>query len=184
MSRSLRWLAVALVATTATIAIAQTGMFPPTPAHRQMAREAGVWEADVKMWMAPEDVPMSSQAVETNEMLGDYWLESKFEGEFGGQKFVGKGMTGYDPAAKKFVGTWCDTMTPYLTTTEGDYDVETHTLTMMGASRDPATGEMTKSKITTKYVDDDAKVMTMYGPVPDEDGQWWKMMEITYKRKK
>lgn len=174
--------AVAVAAGLPLFAVAQSGVISPTESHKQMMREAGEWTADVKMWMAPDSEPVASKGTETIEKSGDYWLLSTFTGDVGGQKFVGKSVMGYDPTTKKYVGTWFDTMTPYLTKMEGEYDVATHTLTMMAEGRDPATGETTKSKMVTMYLDDDTKTFEMYGPVPGQDGEWWKMMEVNYKR--
>lgn len=177
-----RCVLLAVACSAATAAVAQPGMFPVTEAHKQMAREAGVWSADVKLWMGPDADPVSSKGQEKNEMLGDYWLVSTFTGETVGQKFTGKSLLGYDPQSKKFVGTWCDTMTPYMTKMEGDYDVQKHALTLIGEGRDPATGEISKSKMVTTYIDENTKKFEMFGPAPGADGQWWKMLEISYKR--
>ena len=56
---------------------------------------------------------MESKGIEKNELLkGGLWLISRFEGEVVGTPFTGIGTFGYDPAEKKYVGTWVDTMTP------------------------------------------------------------------------
>ncbi|MBA3482029.1 MAG: DUF1579 family protein, partial [Pirellulales bacterium] len=52
----------------------------PTKQHAEMAREVGVWDADVSMWEQPDAEPMKSKGVETNAMLGKMWLMSSFEG--------------------------------------------------------------------------------------------------------
>ncbi|MBX3425761.1 MAG: DUF1579 domain-containing protein [Pirellulales bacterium] len=167
----------------AALAVAQSGMVPASPAHKQMARDVGQWEGEFKMWMDPAADPIVSKATETSKMLGDYWLQTEFSGEIGDQKFAGRGMLGYDPESKKFVGTWCDTMTPYMSIGEGEYDVDKHALTMTYKARDPMTREMQSSKMVTTFVDDDTKQAVMYS-APDDAGKSWKMMEITYKRKK
>ena len=53
-------------------------------------------------------------------MTGGLWVLSKFEGDFGGMKFEGRGQFGYDPIKKKYVGTWIDSMSPTLSVLEGN----------------------------------------------------------------
>ena len=156
----------------------------PTDQHKELKTEVGTWDAEVSMWPSPDAEPMKSKAVETNEMFGDFWLASKFEGDFGGMKFQGHMMLGYDPAKKKYIGTWTDTMSPYLTTMEGDYDEATHTSTMIGTGTHWETGKPEKSKMVTVYESDDAKTFTMYMADPKAEGEWIKHMEIKYKRRK
>ena len=84
-----------ICASLAIVMLLLTGLAPaedyakPTKFHDAMEHEVGVWDADVSLWMEPGGDPQQSKAVETNEMLGKMWLLSKFEGEFGGQKFEG-----------------------------------------------------------------------------------------------
>lgn len=156
----------------------------PTEHHKEMARDAGVWDADVTMWMEPDAEPMKSKAVETNKMVGDMWLLSEFEGEFGGQKFSGRGAFGYDPIKKKYIGGWIDSMSPFMQKMSGEYDVDTHTLTMMGETVDVRTGKPITTKMVTRYKSHDEKVFEMHMPVEGEDGEYYKSMEIKYTRRK
>jgi hypothetical protein len=156
----------------------------PTKEHEAMAEDVGKWDADVSMWMSPDAEPMKSKAVETNEMMGKLWLISKFEGDFGGEKFEGASATGYDPVKKKFVGTWVDTMSPFPMSLEGEYDEGSKTLTMMGEGTDHMTGKPCKMKMVTKYAGDDKKTFTMYGEGKDGGEKWQKTMVIEYTRRK
>ncbi len=175
-----RFLACAALLVGAAVASAQA---PPQPQqeHQEMAREAGVWTATTKMWQDPSAEPEVGKATETNTMLGGMWLISKFDGEFGGMPFTGHSQMGYDPAAKKYVGTWIDTMSPYLMTMEGEYNAADHTLTMLTKSTDCMTNEPCEGKLVTKYTDDDHKTFTMYMKKGDE---YQKSLEIEYTRQK
>jgi hypothetical protein len=65
----------------------------------------GTWEATMNV------MGMDAKGTMVYKMeLGGLWLTSNFEGEFGGMKFTGKGIDGYDPMKKKYVGTWVDSM--------------------------------------------------------------------------
>jgi len=155
-----------------------------TAEHQALASEVGVWDADTKFWMAPDTPPMASKAVETNTMLGGTWLISEFKGDMGGMVFLGHGQFGYDPVAKKFVGTWIDSMSPYLSVMEGSMDEANQVLTMMSKSRDARTGKENITKMVTTYIDEDHKTFGMFSPVEGKEGEWWKMMEISYTRQK
>ena len=182
-SRRLMSLAVVTCVAVAA-AVAQEGqpaLPQPSPEHEQMAREAGTWSADVKMWPAPGAEPMLSKATEKNTMLGKFWLVSEFQGDFGGMEFTGHGQFGYDPIAKKCVGTWIDSISPFMQKMEGNYDVKTHTLTMNTEGMDFTTGKVMRGKNITTYIDNDTKKFEMFAPGPD--GQEFKVMEIMYKRK-
>jgi hypothetical protein len=156
----------------------------PGPEHEQMARDAGVWDAEMSMYGAPDAEAVTSKGVETNEMFGKIWLLSKFEGDVMGTPFSGRSQMTYDPVKKQYVGTWIDTMAPVMLTMSGTYDVATHTLTMMMEGTDAMTGQPGKWKSVTRYIDEDTKEFQMLAPVEGQDGQWWKMMEIKYKRRK
>lgn len=181
LRRPITFSTLALLAMTP-LAMAAENFMTPTKHHNEMARDVGVWDAEVSMWMEPESEPVKSKAVETNKMLGKMWLLSEFEGSFGGEKFSGRGAFGYDPIKKKYVGGWIDTMSPFMMKMEGDYDVETHTLTMLGEGTDCMTGKACKSKIITRYESEDSKTFEMHGQ--GEDGKWFKTMEAKYTRRK
>ena len=159
-------------------------LLTPTKQHEEMAREAGVWDAESTMWMTPDAEPVASKGVETNRMLGKMWLTSEYEGDMAGQKFTGRMQLGYDPLKKKYVGTWIDSISPFMFTMEGDYDATTHTLTLMMNGTAGMTGKPETAKNITRYIDNDTKVFEMHMPVEGQDGKWWKMMEIKYKRRK
>ena len=169
---------VALFLFSAGSAWAQPG---PTPEHKILQKDVGTWDAIVKVWPQPGAEPMESRGTETNELLGGMWIVSKFEGKMDDMPFSGTGVFGYDPAEKKYVGTWVDSMSPSLSIVKGDYDSATKTMTTTGDMRDPASGAVTTTKQISRYLDDDTRVFEMQ--VPGEGGTYWKMMEIQYKRR-
>ena len=176
--------AVALVSLAGAAGAQEPPLLTPTQQHEEMAREVGVWDAESTMWMTPDAEPVASKGVETNRMVGKMWLISEYEGDMMGQKFTGHAQLGYDPLKKKYVGTWIDSIGPFMFTLEGDYDVATHTITMMMTGIGAMTGKHETAKNITRYIDYDTKVFEMHMPVEGQDGKWWKMMEIKYKRRK
>lgn len=161
-----------------------TAQAPPQAGeqHQGLANEVGIWDAETKIWMAPGMDPMTSKATETNKMLGKMWLISEFKGDMAGMPFTGQGQFGYDPAAKKYIGTWIDTFSPYLSVMEGT--MEGNKLTMISKGRDAMTGKETITKMVSTYTDEDHKTFEMFSPVEGKDGEWWKMMEVSYTRRK
>ena len=94
-------------------ALAQMPPMPtPGPEHEMLRKDVGTWDATVEMFMAPGAPPEVSKGTETVTMMGGFWQITEFKSEMMGQPFEGRGATGYDPAKKKYVGTWVDTMTP------------------------------------------------------------------------
>ena len=155
---------LAAVTSGATIAHAQFPSAEVTKEHKILKRDVGVWDAEMKLWMAgPDQDPMVSKGVERNRMLGETWILSNFTADLGGQEFKGHGQFGYDTKKKKFVGTWVENMSTNISTMEGTYDEAKGELTMFSMGIDPATGKETKSKSVSKYVDDNcAAVHDLY----------------------
>jgi hypothetical protein len=153
----------------------------PTEQHKIFKKDVGTWDASIKVWHAPNTPAIESKGSEKNELLGDgFWLLSRFEGKIGDIPFSGAGTFGYDPVEKKYIGTWVDTMTPYMMTLKSDYDAAKKTMTGTGESRDPISGKIMKSKHITRLIDDDTKVFEIHMDGPN--GKEYKMLEITYKR--
>jgi hypothetical protein len=148
----------------------------PGPEHQKLKDLEGTWDALVKMG------PDESKGVVTYKMdLGGLWLVSDFQGEFGGMKFTGKGLDGYDPAKKKYVSVWVDSFSTSPVLSEGTYDKDGKVLTMAGEGPGPD-GQPMKYRMTTERKDKDMLVWTMFSPGPD--GKEAPMMSITYKRRK
>ena len=164
---------------------AQEGMPPapkPGPEQAVLKQDEGSWDATVETFMAPGAPPMTSKGVETNVMgCGGLCLITDFKGEMGpGQAFQGHGTSVWDPAKKKYVGTWTDSMSSGIAMGESTYDAATKTMTgsMEGAD---ATGKVSKMKSVVEYKDAGTRVFTMYMTGPD--GKEVPGMRITYKKK-
>jgi hypothetical protein len=112
--------------------------------------------------------------------LGGFWLLVEYTGDFGGDKFEGKGATGYDMTKKKYVTAWIDSMGPTLMVMEGSFDKEGKTYTEAGEGPGPD-GKPQKMKSVYEFKDDDNMVFTMYNVADGKDQEAFK---ITYKRKK
>jgi hypothetical protein len=152
----------------------------PTKEHKALQFDVGTWDATMRIWEKPGADPIESKAVERNVMVGSFWLLTRFDGSIGPMKFSGAGTFGFDPTEKKFVGTWVDSMNPYMLTMKGEYDESTKTLTMLGENREPD-GKMHKSKEISRRIDENTRHFELH--MQGDDGNFFKMMEIDYKRR-
>ena len=103
------WLAcvVVLLVITGMVRVSQAQFSPPevTKQHEVLKQDVGVWDAEMKLWMAPGQEPMTSKGVERNRMMGGLWLISSFTVDLGGETFQGRGQFGYDSKKGKYIGT-------------------------------------------------------------------------------
>lgn len=151
----------------------------PTVEHQKLNEFVGVW--DVTLDMGTEDQPAKSKGTcVRRQPLGGFWLVDKFQAQVMGQNFSGLGTTGYDPAKKKYVGTWIDSLAPSVMVTEGSFDKTGKILTMSGLAPD-ATGKLVMNRTVTTIKDKNTHVFQMFAPGPD--GKELTMLTITYKRR-
>ena len=155
----------------------------PGEQHKKLDAFAGTFDAKLKMWMDPSKPPEESTGkAESKWVLGNRYLEQRYEGTFMGQPFSGLGYTGYDNVGKKYFMTWMDTASTGAMEMTGKWDAAGKVMTFTGTVLDPMTGK--PSKITEKVTvaDNDHHMFEMWGP--DPTGKNYKMMEVHYTRVK
>lgn len=153
----------------------------PGAAHRKLDPLAGKFTVKSKMWMDPSKPPQESSGTsERTWVMGNRYLEERFQGEYGGQPFTGVGMFGYDNVTKKYFGSWYDSMSTSLTTTKGT--MAGNTIKYKGMMSDPMAGKEVPYTMTYKLVNNDTQTVEMWGAGPD--GKQMKWMEMTYTRVK
>jgi len=154
----------------------------PGEGHKMLDGMAGTWDTKVTSWMAPGAPPMVSGGTSENSwILGGRYMQEKATGSFMGQAFNGIGLTGYDNAKKQYVGSWVDNMGTGIMTQTGS-TTDGKVWNFKGSSTDPMSGKDMPSEMKVTVTDKDHHTMEMWGPGPD--GKMFKMMEITYTRKK
>jgi hypothetical protein len=153
----------------------------PGPEHQILVAGAGTWDAELQMAM-PDGTTMAAKGVQVDTVgCGGLCLITDFKADMMGMPFAGHGITTWDPAVKKYVGAWSDSMSVGLSTTEGTYDAATKTMTSWMATRDMA-GNPAKTRSVDAQPDPDHKSMTMFMTGPD--GKEAQGMKITYTRRK
>jgi hypothetical protein len=164
---------------------APQGMPPmpkPGPEHEMLKEDVGTWDAVVETFM-PGAPPQTSKGVETDTLgCGGLCLITDFTGEMmPGMTFHGHGTSAWDPAKKKYVGSWTDSMSAGIAFGESSWDPASRT--MIGYMEGPdMSGNVVKTKSVVEYKKPGSRVFTLYGPGPD--GKDATMMRITYTRRK
>jgi len=154
----------------------------PQKEHRWLDRLVGEWTYEGECVMGPGQPPMKNHGVETVRSLGGLWTIGEGEGdtpEGGTAKTV---MTlGYDPQAKRFVGTFIASVMAYLWTYSGSLD-ESGKVLVLDAEGPSFSGEgMGKYQDRMEFVDDNHRVLT--SRALGNDGQWVVFMTAHYRRK-
>jgi uncharacterized lipoprotein NlpE involved in copper resistance len=156
----------------------------PGEPHKMLAKSTGTWSADVTHWMGEGAPPQKATGTSVTTMLyGGRYQQSKFSGNMMGMPFEGTAIMGYDNTEKKYYSTWIENMSTAIMITWGTWDEASKSITLSGTMKNPANGHECDLKQIYKIVDDNTHVMEMYGPDP-KTGKEYKMMEITYTRKK
>ncbi|MFT5049916.1 MAG: hypothetical protein ACI8QZ_001309 [Chlamydiales bacterium] len=140
---------LALCSITYAVAPALQGMVQAAPQHNMIQQGTGEWAGTVTMYM--EGQASTAPCSEVVASIGDLWTTSRFEMEFMGTTFTGASTLGYDPAKKKFVGTWIDNGHPTLTVMEGTYDEAKKAIVMHYDGMDDMTGTMKKMRQETTH---------------------------------
>jgi hypothetical protein len=148
--------------------VAETQVLAPGREQDLLKRDIGVWDATIETTMEPGGKPNVTKGTETNTMLGGRWLISDFKGEMMGIPFQGHSVMGYDPAKKKYTGTWVDSMSTTSSVLEGTYDPKTKTMTSWMESPGPD-GKPVKMRSTNEWKDDDIRIFTMHSPAGQGD---------------
>lgn len=146
--------------------------FQPLPEHAILAAAEGTFDLD---FPSPEGSAGSSSC---NLDLGGQWLLEDVKATFCGKPYLGRGATSYDPAKKKFVNVWIDSVSPVPLISEGTYDKSTRTLTLVGDMVTPF--GTAKATLLTVFKDADTRTFTLTAKGPD--GKDVEAVRIVYKR--
>jgi len=155
-------------------------MAAPAPEHRNLDVFVGEWDAEVKMWMGPGEPHVSHGVMVNAWVLGNRWVEQKYEGT--GYDFKGQGLFGFNKTTGKYEGLWIDTCSTFMQTDTGDYDATSKTFTMTSRMLCPQSKEEMAKRSVIKVHSPDKHSMEMYFQAEGQPET--KCMEITYTRRK
>ena len=166
-----------------TISSLSAGEMPkPQKEHEWLKQLEGEWVIDAECVMAPGQPPMKCKGTETIRSLGGFFTLGEMKADMMGTPMTGIMTLGYDPKAKKYVGTWVCSMDGHLWHYEGTLDASGKVLTLNTEGPDmSAPGKMAKMKDVIEIKDKNHKVLTshMQGP----DGKWVQFMTLHARRK-
>lgn len=186
MKKAVVAMSIVVLAASAVVAARarQEGMGPrgPSKEHEWLKQFEGTWSFEGKFFMEGPDKPATeSKGVQVDKVsVGGYWLIIDAQEE-GGQKFHGHGMVGYDPAKKKYVSAWVDSVVPVLGTAEGTAGADGKSLTMTSSGMG-MDGKPMKIREVSTIKDKDHKTHEMF--ITGEDGKEMKFGSLEYTRKK
>jgi hypothetical protein len=164
---------------------AQEGFKPPAPAkeHAWLTQLAGEWDYDSEAVIAPGQPPLKAKGTESVRSIGGFWIMLENKGTVAGQPFTGILTLGYDPAKKKFVGTWIDSMNSHMVVYDNATLDSSGKLTLNAEMPNPMLGgKLTKFKDVLAVKSKDEKTLT--SAMLGEDGKWTTFLTVKYQRKK
>ena len=135
--------------------------FKASAVHDFLASQEGKWDVRCSYSMGPDVDPMEVEGTETAEMLGPFWLVTRFEADLLGSPMQGQASTGYDPVKKVCLGTWKDSSNPFLYTFEGFLNEEQTELKMSGENFDPVRGVRSIYRSLITYASEDEKTLNL-----------------------
>ncbi len=149
------------------------------PQHQTLARFAGTWRAEVKLWMDPAAPPQVSHGTMTNTLvLGGRFLQQEYRDDAG--MFEGRGFWGYNTIDQRYEGFWIDAMATFFQLEHGQHDPKTDTYTMTGTMTDPMTRRPMKKRSVIVCNGPNEHTLEMFFEA--QAGRENKAMQIRYTR--
>src|SRR5687767_10419144 len=103
----------------------------PQPEHRWLGKLVGGWTFESDCDMGPGKPREKFKGTQTIRSIGGLWIVGEGQGEMPGGRVGTMILTlGYDPQAKRFVGTWLGSMMAALWVYEGKRDAAGQVLTL------------------------------------------------------
>jgi len=163
---------------------AQEPNFPkPQAEHEWLQQFIGTWTMKNESKGVPGQPDMQCEGTIEAKMLGKFWVVSRIENDMQGEKMIGLQTIGYDAQAKKYVGTWVDSMMNHMWKYEGSVDKTGKILTL--EAEGPAfltEGKAAKFRDIYEFKSKDE--MAIKTEMQQPDGKWVTFMTGMAKRTK
>lgn len=153
----------------------------PRPEHLWLHQLVGEWSMEAECVMGPDQPPFRTTGRETVRLLGQLWSIGEGTGDSpeGGCDSI---MTlGYDPQAKRFVGSFVVSAMTHFWPYSGSLDAANQVLTL--DSEGPSfsgDGTMARYQDILEFITPDHRTLT--SRVQDPDGSWRQFMVAHYRR--
>ncbi len=161
---------------------AQEPEFPsPAKEHQWLQQFVGSWDSQSEGSMGPDQPPMQCKGTISSRSLGGFWIVNEMQTDIMGTPMTGVQTIGYDPAKKKYVGTWVDSMMNHMWKYEGSVSQDGKTLTLEAAGPNfMAAGKSTQFRDAYEFKSKDSIIAT--SSMLGEDGKWVVFMTGTINR--
>jgi hypothetical protein len=150
--------------------------------HAWLQRLVGQWTSEAECVMGPDTPPVTFRGTDSVRSIGDVWVACEGRGEMPGGGSTLTVMTlGYDPAKKRFVGSFIGSMMTHQWVYEGALDPMGNVLTL--DTEGPSftdQGKMAKYQDVIEFKSDDHR--TLSSRVLGDDGTWTQFMTAHYRR--
>jgi hypothetical protein len=154
----------------------------PSNEHKWLHELVGQWDYEHEAGADDQGQPIKLKGTQTIRKLGELWIIGEGDGKTSDGQVAKSMITlGYDPAAKKFVGTFIASMMSNLWPYEGTLDEATDRLTL--ESEGPSfemDGTIAKYQDVIEIVNSNHYRMISYIQSPTEE--WQQFMVADYTR--
>jgi hypothetical protein len=149
----------------------------PVPKESDLfEKDVGEWIVDIVAHM-PQGEHRTTGTASSRRIGGGRWLVMDFRTDPG--DFEGHGIYGYDPD-QGYVGTWVDTMRPFLAVMKGTWNEAAGEMTYRGEAK---MGDRTvRWREVTSMPDADTRLFRNFTEGPD--GTEHETMTATYRRRR
>jgi hypothetical protein len=153
----------------------------PQKEHQWLQKLVGEWTSEVEAAEPGKPAEMC-KGTERVRSLGGLWIVAEGQGEMPGGGTATMLMTlGYDPQARRFVGTWVGSMMTHMWVYDGALDAAERVLSLHAEGPDMSVeGKTAKYKDVIELVSDDHRVLTSH--MLGDDGAWHQFMTAHYRR--
>jgi len=161
----------------------------PQKEHGWLQKLVGEWTYEHDCDMGPDKPKEKLVGTDSVRSLGGVWVLCEGRGPM---PDGGTGITlmtlGYDPAKKRFVGTFIGSMMTYLWVYDGQLDAAGKKLILdaEGPAFTPegkvVEGKMARYQDIIEFISDDHR--TLSAQILGDDGKWLPFMTAHYRRKK
>lgn len=153
----------------------------PQTEHHWLDQLVGTWVSECECSMGPDQPPSKTRGREVVRTLGGLWIVAEGEGEMPDGETGTTLMTlGYDPEAKRYIGTFVGSMMTHMWVYSGSLDEAKQTLTLETEGPDFSQSSMAPYKDIIEFVSEDHRIMT--SQILTSEGNWYQFMTAHYWR--
>jgi hypothetical protein len=160
-------------------------MMPAEPQmeHKWLQQLVGDWTIESNCSMGPDAPPMNSTGTCRSQMLGELWLLGDWQHDTSDGP-SGKSLItiGYDPARKRFTGSFVSGMMTHLWIYDGELDAKINKLTL-NAEGPSFAGDGSMSKYQDIIEITGPNEHKLHSQMLGPDGKWTPFMTATFRRK-